>query len=138
MNIFNPGALGGLIVGVIICAILAVVGLKVSKKENADIDKIRAGLPEGLEDRLKSVAFTPAEGRNMFSSEALVTSVTEDGDKIKALLLFYAPEHDDFYTRNVKLTPDESQSRNIRVNTFVPVLMKYDSEMHYHDYKKLL
>ena len=57
--------------------------------------------------------FTEAQGKDMYTSNALVTSVTEDGDKVKATLMFYMEEHDSFYTRNVKLTQSEADSKGI-------------------------
>lgn len=135
--LFRPGAIIGLIVGLVICGIIAFVAIKVSKKENASIDKILADLPDDLKNALMNQTFTAAQGKDMYTSNALVTSVAEDGDKVKATLMFYMEEHDSFYTRNVKLTQSDADSKGIRVNQFVPVLMKYDKEMHYYDYKKL-
>ncbi|MCR5059975.1 MAG: hypothetical protein K6A80_02970 [Saccharofermentans sp.] len=135
--LFRPGAIAGLIIGVVVCGIIAFVAIKLSKKENASIDAILATLPEELKDTLRNQTFTETQGKDMFTSNALVTSVTEDGDKVKATLMFYMEEHDGYYTRNVKLTESEADSKGIKANRFVPVILKYDREMHYYDFKKL-
>lgn len=136
--LFRPGAIAGLIAGLVICGIIAFIAIKVSKKENASIDAILETLPEDIKNNLMNQQFTEAQGKDMYTSNALVTSVTEDGDKVKATLMFYMEEHDSFYTRNVKLTQSEADSKGIAVNKFVPVLLKYDREMHYYDFKKLV
>ena len=135
--LFRPGAIIGLIVGLVVCGIIAFVAIKVSKKENASIEAILSTLPDELKKALMEQTFTEAQGKDMYTSNALVTSVTEDGDKVKATLMFFMEEHDSFYTRNVKLTQSEADSKGIAQNKFVPVLMKYDREMHYYDFKKL-
>ena len=135
--LFRPGAIIGLIIGVVVCGIIAFVAIKLGKKESASISAILAALPEELKKTLMNQTFTEAQGKDMFTSNALVTFVTKDGDKVKATLMFYMEEHDDFYTRNVKLTQSEADSKGIAQNKFVPVLMKYDREMHYYDFKKL-
>ncbi len=135
--LFRPGAIIGLIIGVVICGIITFIAFKVSKKEKANIEDIMSTLPDELKNTLRNQTFTKADGRDMYSSNALVASVDEDGDKVKAVLMFYMEEHDDYYTRTVKLTKDEADSKGIAVNKFVPVLLKYDKEMHYYDYKKL-
>ena len=135
--LFRPGAIIGLIIGVVICGIITFIAFKVSKKEKANIEDIMSTLPDELKNTLRNQTFTKADGRDMYSSNALVASVDEDGDKVKAVLMFYMEEHDDYYTRTVKLTKDEADSKGIAINKFVPVLLKYDKEMHYYDYKKL-
>ena len=135
--LFRPGAVIGLIIGVVICGIITFIAFKVSKKEKAGIEEIMSTLPDELRNTLRNQTFTKADGRDMYSSNALVASVDEDGDKVKATLMFYMEEHDDYYTRTVKLTKEEADSKGIAVHKFIPVLMKYDKEMHYYDYKKL-
>ncbi|SCW55442.1 hypothetical protein SAMN02910456_01815 [Ruminococcaceae bacterium YRB3002] len=134
----RPGVIGGLVVGVIVCGIFALICLKVSKKENASLEKVLSGVPEDLQEELKNQGFEKADGRDMFTSQALVASVDEDGDKVRATLLFWAEEHENFYTRIAKMSASEADSRGIATGKFVPVLMKYDKEMHYYDYKKLV
>lgn len=48
------------------------------------------------------------------------------------------PEHREYYTRNVKMTKAEAESKGYTVLSFVPVLMKYDKDMHYYDFKKII
>ena len=138
MIIMGPGSWAGLAKGAVICIIFAIIAIKISKKTKAKTDEILAQIPEEKKNELKNQTFTKADGKDMYSSNALVVSVTEEGDKAKVLLMFYASEHADFYTRNVKLAKSEVESKGIVANSFIPVLMKYDKEMHYYDFKKIL
>ncbi len=134
----RPGTIGGIIAGVIVCAIFAFVCMKIAKKEGASLEQVLSTVPEDLKNELKAQPYTEASGKDMYTTNALVTSVDEEGDKTKATLLFYAPEHESFYTRNIKLSKSDADSKGIALHRFVPALMKYDREMHYHDYKKLV
>lgn len=138
MIIMGPGSWAGLAIGVVVCAIFAVVIIKLSKKTKAKTDEILAQIPEEKKNELKNQTYTQADGKNMYTSNGLVVSVTEEGDKARVLLMFYATEHADFYTRNVKLDKSEVESKGIVANSFIPVLMKYDKDMHYYDFKKIL
>ncbi len=134
----GPGSLAGLVVGTAVCAVFGVVAVKVSKKEAANTNAILAGLTDEQKNEIMNQTYTQTEGKDMFISNAFVTSVTQDGDKVKAVVMFYMQEHQDFYTRNVKLTQAEATAKGIAPLKFVPVLMKYDREMHYYDFKKLV
>lgn len=138
MNLDNPGSVTGLIVGVIVCAIFAFVILKLSKKANAKLEEILKDIPAEYKEQLKNVSYDKAEGKNMFTSYALVADVTTENNKSRARLIFWAPEHSEFFDRNVKVTEEEISSKNISKLSFIPVLMKYDPEMHFHDFKKIL
>lgn len=138
MNLSNPGSVAGLIIGVIVCAIFAFVVTKLAKKESANLEEILNGIPAEYKDQLKNVSFDKAEGNNMYTSLALVADVKTENNKSKARLIFWAPEHAEFFDRNVKVTEEEIVSKNIRKLNFIPVLMKYDPEMHFHDFKKIL
>ena len=138
MNINNPGTVAGLIIGVIVCAIFAFVVLKLAKKESANLEEILKSIPDEHKDQLKNVTFEKTEGNNMFTSYALVADVKTENNKSKARLIFWAPEHAEFFDRNVKVTEEEISSKNIKKLSFIPVLMKYDPEMHFHDFKRIL
>ncbi|MCR5805354.1 MAG: hypothetical protein K6G47_13955 [Clostridia bacterium] len=138
MIIMGPGSWAGLAIGVVVCAIFAVVIIKLSKKTKAKTDEILAQIPEEKKNELRNQTYTEADGKNMYTSNGLVVSVDEEGDKAKVMLMFYSSEHDEFYTRNIKLTKSEVESKGISANSFVPALMKYDKDMHYYDFKKIL
>lgn len=138
MIIMGPGSWAGLIIGVVVCIIFAIVIMNLSKKTKAKTDELLAQIPEEKKNELKNQTYTQADGKNMYTSNGLVVNVTEEGDKVKAILMFYSNEHGDFYTRNVKLDKSEAESKGIVANNFVPVLLKYDKEMHYYDFKKIL
>ena len=122
----GPGSFAGLVVGTAVCAVFGVVAVKLSKKEAANTNAILEGLSDELKNEMMNQTYTQAEGKDMFISNALVTSVTPDGDKFKAVLMFYMQEHQDFYTRNVKLTQADVTAKGIAPLKFVPALMKYD------------
>ena len=138
MNLNNPGSVAGLIIGIIVCAIFAFVVMKLAKKESANLEEILKDIPAEYKDQLKNVTFEKAEGNNMYTSYALVSDVKTENNKSKARLIFWAPEHAEFLDRNVKVTEEEISSKNIKKLSFIPVLMKYDPEMHFHDFKKIL
>ena len=108
MIIMGPGSWAGLAIGVVVCVIFAIVIINLSKKTKAKTDEILAQIPEEKKNELKNQTYTQADGKNMYTSNGLVVSVTEEGDKAKVLLMFYATEHADFYTRNVKLDKSEA------------------------------
>lgn len=138
MNLNNPGSVAGLIIGVIVCAIFAFVVTKLAKKESANLEEILKDIPSEHKEQLKNVTFEKTEGNNMYTSYALVADVKTENNKSKARLIFWAPEHAEFFDRNVKVTEEEISSKNIKKLSFIPVLMKYDPEMHFHDFKKIL
>ena len=138
MIIMGPGSWAGLAIGVVVCVIFAIVIINLSKKTKAKTDEILAQIPEEKKNELKNQTYTQADGKNIYTSNGLVVSVAEEGDKAKVMLMFYSDEHDEFYTRNVKLDKSEVESKGIAVNAFVPALMKYDKDMHYYDFKKIL
>ncbi|MBO4347675.1 MAG: hypothetical protein J5840_08580 [Lachnospiraceae bacterium] len=135
---WGPGSFLGIIVGLVVCGIIAFVGIKISKKEGVKIDAVLAGLNDEEISAVKSQTFTPTDKKNMFNSYGYVVSVLENGEKVQATLLFYMEEHDSFYTRVAKVDEATAVSKGIKQGAFVPVSMKYDAEMHYYDYKGLL
>ena len=134
----GPGSLAGAIIGVVVCVIFALIAIKVTKKEKVKTDALLAELSDNLKNEVKNQTFTKAEGNNMFTSQALVAGTTEENDTVKAVLLFWMSEHQEHYTRTVKLNKSEAESKGIAKGNFVPVLMKYDKEMHYYDFKKII
>ena len=134
----GPGSLTGAIIGVVVCVIFAIIAMKVSKKDKVKTEALLAELSEEQKNAVKNQTFAKAEGNNMFTSQALVAKTTEENDVVKGILLFWMDEHQDYYTRNVKVSKSAAQSKGIVKGNFVPVLMKYDKEMLYYDYKKIL
>ena len=135
---WGPGSFAGIIVGLVVCGIIAFVAIKISKKDGAKLDAVLAGLNQDEIEAVKSQTFAPTDKKNMFTSYGYVTSVVENGEKVNATLLFYMEEHDSFYTKVAKIDEATAVSKGIKQGAFVPVSMKYDAEMHYYDYKGLL
>ena len=138
MIIMGPGSYAGIVVGIIICAIFAVIAIKVSKKEKVSTDAILASLSDEQKEEIKNQGYTEADGRNMYKSQGFIHSIKEDGDKSVIGLIFYMPEHGEYYTRNVKMAKAEADAKGYTAQSFVPVLMKYDKDMHYYDFKKII
>lgn len=136
--ILGPGSIAGLIIGVIVCAIFAVVALKIAKKDGMKLEEILATLTEEEKNEIMNQAYTKASGKDMFTTNAFIVSITEEAEKAKVLILFYMEEHQSYYTRNVKMSSADVRAKGYTAHTFVPALMKYDREMHYYDFKKLV
>ena len=138
MIVWGPGSIAGLVIGVIVCAVFAFVALKIAKKDGARIEDLLRKLPEETKQQIMDMEYAETDKKGFYNTNAYVAQVTEDGDKVCASILFYASEHGDFYDRKVKLSKAEADAKGIKEGAFVPALMKYDKEMHFFDYKKLL
>ena len=134
----GPGSLIGIVVGVAICAVLAVVFITLGKKETAKVDAMLANLSDEQKNMIKNQSYAQADGKDMYTTNAYIVTTIDEGEKLKAVLLFYFKEHQEFYTRNAKLTKQDAAAKGIAPGAFVPALMKYDKDMHYFDFKKLV
>ncbi len=134
-----PGAIEGLIAGAVICGVITVVMVKVNKKDKIKTDEVLNSYPQEITNSLRNVSFTPAEGKDMYMSKGLVIGVTPKNEsKSKVSLMFYAPEHEDYYTKDVTMSNADIQAKGIAPQTFVDTLMKYDKEMHFFYFKKIV
>lgn len=133
----RPGSIAGLIGGLVVCGIITVVVMVVSKKDKAKVDEILATVPSETVNSLKNQPITKAEGKNMFIKSAYVASADDLGENLKLTLLMHDPERDQLYTKGSKISKADAAARGIQPGVFVPCLMKYDTEMHYYDFKKL-
>ena len=136
--VWGPGSFAGLVIGVIVCAALAFVAIKVSKKEGATTQAILATLSEEEKNEMMNQTYTKAEGKDMYTTNAFIVSITQEAEKSKVLIMFYMQEHQAYYTKTVKMTPADVAAKGYAPHSFVPALMKYDKEMHYYDFKKLI
>ena len=132
------GSLIGIVVGVVFCGIFAAVAMVIGKKEHAKLSDILAGVSDQDKNLIKNQVFEATDGKDMFITNAYVCSAEKVGDKIEAVLLFYAEEHQSFMNRKAKVKSGDAVAAKLVKGAFVPALMKYDREMHYHDFKKLL
>ena len=135
---WGPGSFAGLIVGVIVIAVFVFVALKIAKKDGANLEAILANVPDEIKQQIMNASFTETDKKGFYTTNGYVYQVTDEGDKATAIILFYAPEHGQIYDRKVKLSKTDADSKGIKAGAFVPALMKYDKEMHYFDFKKLL
>ncbi len=135
---WGPGSLAGLIIAVIAIAVFVVVAMKIAKKDGANLEAILANVPEETKQRIINAGFTETDKKDFYTTSAYIFQVNEDGDKVTAIALFYAPEHGEFYDRKIKMSKADAQAKGVQAGAFVPALMKYDKEMHYFDYKKLV
>ena len=136
--IWGPGSFIGLVVGVIVCAVFAFVAIKIAKKDGMKLDEILATLSDAEKNEIMNQTYTKAEGKDQFVTNAFIASITNEAEKVKLVIMFYMQEHQSYYTRNVKMTAADLAAKGYTAHTFVPALMKYDREMHYYDFKKLL
>lgn len=128
----------GMLCGVIFCAILAVVGYFVTKKDKSRIDDYLSQMTEEEKNLVQNQTFTATDKKNMFTSNAFVVKAEEVNGKIEAVLIFYMENHQSYYDRNVKIAASDPLAANLKKGNFVPVLMKWDKDMYYYDYKKLI
>ncbi len=135
---WGPGSLAGLIIAVIAIAIFVVVAMKIAKKDGANLEAILANVPEETKQQIINGGFTETDKKDFYTTNAYIFHVNEEGDKVTAIALFYAPEHGEFYDRKIKMSKADAQAKGVQAGAFVPALMKYDKEMHYFDYKKLV
>ena len=135
---WGPGSLAGLIIAVIAIAVFVVVAMKIAKKDGANLEAILANVPEETKQQIINAGFTETDKKDFYTTSAYIFQVNEDGDKVTAIALFYAPEHGEFYDRKIKMSKADAQAKGVQAGAFVPALMKYDKEMHYFDYKKLV
>ncbi len=133
-----PGSFAGFAIGMAACGIFTIVAMKVSKKDGEKLKEILERLSEQEKNEIKNQTYTETDGKDMYITNAYVVSTVDEGDKVKAVIMFYSPEHQEFYTRNIKLSKSDATSKGITAGAFVPAKMKYDKEMHYYDFKKLL
>lgn len=126
------------LIGLFVCLIiLFVILFFVSKKDQNVTDSLVAALGDEKKNLLMNQTFTHVKG-NMFSSNGMVGAVAEKDGKIIADIIFYMEEHQGFYSKKVKVDKTDEKANNLTVGSLVPVLMKYDKEMHYYDFKKML
>ena len=104
----------------------------------SDLDAILASVSEETKQQIINAGFAETDKKDFYTTRAYIFQVNEDGDKVTAIALFYAPEHGEFYDRKIKLSKADAQAKGVQAGAFVPALMKYDKEMHYFDYKKLV
>ena len=135
---WGPGSFAGLIVGIIVIAVFVFVALKIAKKDGANLDAILANVSEETKQQIINAGFAETDKKDFYTTKAYIFQVNEDGDKVTAIALFYATEHGEFYDRKIKLSKADAQAKGVQAGAFVPALMKYDKEMHYFDYKKLV
>ena len=130
---WGPGSLAGLIVAVIAIAIFVVVAMKIAKRDGANLEAILSNVPEETKQQIINAGFTETDKKDFYTTNAYIFQVNEDGDKVTAIALFYAPEHGEFYDRKIKMSKADAQAKGVQAGAFVPALMKYDKEMHYFD-----
>ena len=95
--VWGPGSLAGLVIGVIVCAVLAFVAIKVSKKEGATTQAILATLSEEEKNEMMNQTYTKAEGKDMYTTNAFIVSITQEAEKSKVLIMFYMQEHQAYW-----------------------------------------
>lgn len=132
-------ALIGIGIGAVVCAILVVVVLVVSKKENANLEELLATIPEDLKEALKNENFQPLDGAGIkCATRGLVGSVVTNGENTTVRLIFYNEARDGFYDQTTKIRTSEFNGKGYKLHDLIPCQMKYDKEYHIHEFKKIL
>lgn len=128
----------GLIIGVVVCAIIAIAGYFITKKDKSRIDDYLSQMTDEEKNQVQNQTFASTDKKNMFTSNAFVVKADEVEGKIEAVLIFYMENHTAYYDRKVKVAATDPLAANLKKGNFVPVLMKWDKDMYYYDFKKLI
>lgn len=134
----GPGSLVGLIAGAAFCGVLAAAGIFFSKKDKVRIDDYLNTMSDEEKNLVQNQTFTATEKKNMFTSNGFVVKSENVEGKIEAVLIFYMENHKAYYDRKVKLDANDPKAKTLVRGAFVPVLMKWDKDMYYYDYKGLI
>ncbi len=131
------GMLGGAIIGGILCAVLTLVIMKLSKKTDAELKEILSNVSEDTKHLMQNQTYSKTDKKNIFTTNGYVYKSEEKNGNTVALLLFYSDAYDDYYTQKIKIKSSDPKSKNIKVGDFISTVMKYDKDCHLYRYVSL-
>ena len=128
-----------LLFGVIICGIFAAIVFFIAKKDGAKLEDLLAGVPEDKLELLKAEEYQPMDGNGIkCATRGLIAAIDSDDKKAKIHLLFFNSPRQEFYDQTAKISAAEAKGKGFKQFDMVPCEMKYDKEMHIHEFKKLM
>ena len=123
--------------GVIPCALIVIIAVFVTKKDNAKLEDLMKNVPEDAQNRLRSEPYSQQNGK-MYTTNGFVADIREEKGRAVVYLIFYNTPREQFYDQRAKMSSDELKAKGIQKNTFIPCLMKHDAEYHIFEFKKLM
>ena len=136
--IIENGAVIGLVLGAVICGVIALVAIVNFNKEEKLIEEILESLDEDSKAELKKQSYEPTKNKSLFSCNAYIGNLKEKGSKVIANLLFYNEIHDQYYVYEVKIPKKIADSKGAATGKSIPVLVSYDKSMQMYNYKKII
>lgn len=126
-------------IGIVVCAIFAVIVLVISKKDNANLEELLVTIPEDKKEALKAENYQPLDGNGIkCATRGLLASIETKGENSKLRLIFYNEARDAFYDQSAKIRTSELKGKGFQLYDMIPCQMKYDKEYHIHEFKKIM
>ncbi|MBR6478420.1 MAG: hypothetical protein IKS85_08225 [Lachnospiraceae bacterium] len=128
-----------LAIALVICGVFAAVCFVIAKKDNASLSDLLATIPEEAKEALKIENYQPMDGNGIkCATRGLAGAITTKGESSKIRLIFYNEARDAFYDCTAKIRTSELNGRGYKLYDMIPCEMKYDREMHIHDFKRIM
>ena len=131
--------LPGLLIGLVVCGILAVVVFVIAKKDNTKLEELLAQIPAEKQEELKAENYQPLDGAGIkCATRGLLAAIDTKGDMSTVRLVFYNEARDAFYDQTTKIRTSELNGKGFKLYDMIPCQMKYDKEYHIHEFKKIM
>ena len=131
--------LPGLLIGLVVCGIFAVVVFVIAKKDNTKLEELLAQIPAEKQEELKAENYQPLDGAGIkCATRGLLAAIDTKGDMSTVRLVFYNEARDAFYDQTTKIRTSELNGKGFKLYDMIPCQMKYDKEYHIHEFKKIM
>ena len=131
--------LPGLLIGLVVCGIFAVVVFVIAKKDNTKLEELLAQIPAEKQEELKAENYQPLDGAGIkCATRGLLATIDTKGDMSTVRLVFYNETRDAFYDATAKIRTSELNGKGFKLYDMIPCQMKYDKEYHIHEFKKIM
>ena len=131
--------LPGLLIGLVVCGIFAVVVFVIAKKDNTKLEELLAQIPAEKQEELKVENYQPLDGAGIkCATRGLLAAIDTKGDMSTVRLVFYNEARDAFYDQTTKIRTSELNGKGFKLYDMIPCQMKYDKEYHIHEFKKIM
>ena len=128
-----------LLIGVVICLVFAAVVFFISKKDGAKLEDLLSGIPEDKLELLKAEEYQPMDSKGVkCATRGLIAAMESNDKKATIHLIFFNAPRQEFYDQTAKIPAAEAKGKGFKQFDMVPCEMKYDKEMHIHEFKKIM
>ena len=138
MSRLENGGFIGLIIGAVVCGIIAVICVIAGKKGSVKLEEILESMTDEEKNMVRNQTFNKADGKAMFTTNVFIAKTEDLGDKINATILYFDGFRSEYFFRNVKVKKSEPVVANLTRGNFVTSLLKYDKDMCFYDFKKFI